>query len=223
MSAHHWIRRSSASQRLSIAIASGLIATSIAWSVVEGVESMLIGWCVLAGTNLALAWMSIARTSAEQTRISVQRQDQSNSAILAIVVCSAVASLFGIAFMMMTSHELASVARTSRITLGLVAVSLSWLLIHTRFAFHYAHRYYGNHPSNGALVLGFPGAHPPDYLDFMYFSFVVGMTSQVSDVTVNTRRMRRLTLLHGIIAFGFNLVILAMCINTLASGLAGGN
>jgi uncharacterized membrane protein len=219
MPAHHWIQQSSAAQRLSIAVAAGLIATSIAWSVVEGVESMLIGWCALAGTNLVLAWMSIARASAEQTRISVQRLDQSNVVVLAIVVCSAIASLFGIALMMMTSHALPFVPRTIRIALGLLAVSLSWILIHTRFAFHYAHRYYGDHRSNGAPVLGFPGAHPPDYLDFVYFSFVVGMTSQVSDVTVNTRSMRRLTLLHGIIAFGFNLVILAMCINTLAAGL----
>ena len=95
---------------------------------------------------------------------------------------------------------------------------LSWLLIHVRFAFHYAHRDLETRPaSKGRTALDFPSTPKPDYLDYLYFSFVVGMTSQVSDVTVHTRTMRRLVLWHSLLSFGFNLLILALAVNTLAA------
>lgn len=88
------------------------------------------------------------------------------------------------------------------------------------YSLHYAHVYYGDSDENKQTDEGleFPGNQKPDYLDFAYFSFVVGMTCQVSDVQVTSQRMRRLTLLHGIISFGFNTIILALLINTV-SGL----
>ena len=97
----------------------------------------------------------------------------------------------------------------------------AWLLIHTVFAFHYARRYHAArrpaHSQPAELV--FPGGHAPDYLDFCYFSFVVGMTSQVSDVAVSSRRMRRLTLTHSVLAFVFNIAILALSLNIIASAI----
>jgi uncharacterized membrane protein len=87
------------------------------------------------------------------------------------------------------------------------------------FAFHYARRYYDPARQEGTESAGlvFPGKREPDYLDFAYYSFVVGMTSQVSDVVVTSRRMRRLTLVHGFLAFVFNIAVLALSINILAS------
>ena len=95
----------------------------------------------------------------------------------------------------------------------------SWLLIQTVFAFHYAHRYYvGPHGESAAAApLVFPGGREPDYMDFAYYSFVVGRTSQVSDVAVASRPMRRLTLIHAILAFLFNIAVLALSINIIAS------
>jgi uncharacterized membrane protein len=105
----------------------------------------------------------------------------------------------------------------------LVALSLAgaWLLIQVVFALHYARCYYlpsrgGQEPARG---LAFPGDQAPDYLDFFYFSAVVGMTSQVSDVAVHSRAMRRITLVHGLLSFGFNLVVLALAVNVLSSAL----
>ena len=95
-------------------------------------------------------------------------------------------------------------------------------MIQTLFAFHYARHYYAKHRRAKGLELGglrFPGEQPPDYLDFAYYAFVVGMTSQVSDVTVTVRSMRRLTLIHGVLSFIFNIAILAMSINIIASGI----
>lgn len=94
-------------------------------------------------------------------------------------------------------------------------------MLQTVFALHYARVYYrrgDNGDQSGGLV--FPGGQAPDYLDFLYFSAVVGMTSQVSDVAMASRRMRRLTLVHGVLSFGFNLVVLAIAVNVVAGSLA---
>jgi uncharacterized membrane protein len=92
-------------------------------------------------------------------------------------------------------------------------------LIHTVFAFHYAHRYYAGRLGESSAVapLHFPGGREPDYADFAYYSFVVGMTSQVSDVSVTAHHMRRLTLIHGILSFIFNVAILALAVNIIVS------
>jgi uncharacterized membrane protein len=96
-------------------------------------------------------------------------------------------------------------------------VLLSWLLAHSVFAVHYAHGYYKDLLEKRQRGLDFPGENDdPDYWDFLYFSFVVGMTAQVSDVQVMTRGWRRLVLAHGILSFLFNTVILALSINLLA-------
>jgi uncharacterized membrane protein len=94
------------------------------------------------------------------------------------------------------------------------------MLVHTLFAVHYAHGYYGDAPRDGrggiAGGLAFPGGAEPDYWDFLYFSFVIGMTSQVSDVQTTSPWMRRLCLAHGIVSFFFNTVILALTVNSAA-------
>jgi uncharacterized membrane protein len=97
-------------------------------------------------------------------------------------------------------------------------ILLSWLLAHTVFALHYAHAYFNDVAANRPRGLDFPGEHDdPDYWDFLYFSFVVGMTAQVSDVQVLTRSWRRLVLAHGILAFLFNTIVLALSINLFAA------
>jgi len=100
-----------------------------------------------------------------------------------------------------------------------LSVVLSWLFMNTTFALHYAHGYYGDdgHLQGG---LDFPCTPKPDYWDFVYFSFVVGMCFQVSDVTVSGRHMRHVTLLHSVVAFFFNVFILAISVSVVG-GLGG--
>jgi len=107
--------------------------------------------------------------------------------------------------------------RAARLSLSICALLLSWLLIHTLFAFHYARCYYWREEPSKEHIRGlrFPGQSEPDYLDFVYYSFVVGMTCQVSDVAVVARHMRRITLIHGVLSFVFNIAILAMSINII--------
>jgi len=110
--------------------------------------------------------------------------------------------------------------------LGVVAVVLGWLCVHTMVGFHYAYEYYetdtaGEMLSDGRRAhfggLNFPGKEMPDGLSFLYFSFVIAMTAQVSDVTVTSNRMRRIVLLHGILSFLFNTVIVAMAVNIIVA------
>lgn len=105
------------------------------------------------------------------------------------------------------------------IALAACSLVLSWLFMNTMFALHYAHGFYtglGDHDKHDRKGLEFPGTDEPDYWDFMYFSIVLGMTFQVSDVQIRARHLRRLALLHGIIAFFFNVVILALSVNLIA-------
>ena len=140
--------------------------------------------------------------------------------MLVTVVISSSISVAAIGYLLATSKSLPLSERLANILLAVTTISLSWLTMHARFGFHYAHSYYRKYAKKGdEPVFNFPGTHPPDYLDFMYFSFVVGMTSQVSDVTINTRAMRRLVLLHGLISFTFNLMIVAFFINVLGAVL----
>ena len=98
-----------------------------------------------------------------------------------------------------------------------MTVVLSWAFIHTVFAFHYAHAYYGDDGSGACL--DFPGDDKPLYWDFLYFSFVIGMTAQVADVATTSTSMRKLVMAHGVVAFFFNTAILALGVN-LAAALA---
>jgi len=99
---------------------------------------------------------------------------------------------------------------------------LSWLVTHVTFAFRYAHEFYAKDLGGPDVDRGleFPGETAPDYLDFLYFSLVLGMTFQVSDVQITSRKFRRVAALHGLIGFLFNTVIVAFTVN-IAAGLMG--
>ena len=103
--------------------------------------------------------------------------------------------------------------------IAIAGMLFSWFLIHTTFALRYAHIYYGHHetkPNTHAGGLEFPEDEQPDYLDFAYFSFVLGMTFQVSDVQITSKRFRKMAMFHGLISFGFNTIMIALTINLMA-------
>ncbi len=108
--------------------------------------------------------------------------------------------------------------RHLHLALSVVTILCSWFIVHTAFALHYAHEFYEDAPGTKERSLTFPGDSEPDYLDFLYFAFVLGTTSQTSDVTICSGAMRRLALVHGVIAFFFNTTLLALVVN-IAAGL----
>ena len=138
--------------------------------------------------------------------------DQSDWVIITVVVASAAAS-FAAIFV-----ELAAIkSGHAPLALGLVitgvTVLLSWSFTHMMFTLHYANIYYRPHRHGPPGGLDFPGEHPPDYRDFLYYSFVIGCACQTADVNTTSREMRMVSLVHGIIAFAFNTAILALTIN----------
>jgi uncharacterized membrane protein len=150
-------------------------------------------------------------------------QDVSRTLIFIFVVVAACAGLFAVGFLFFANKGVTQRPHFFlHLLMSLVAVISSWMLVHTVFGLRYAHTYYGDPdgpagPQQHAGGLEFPGGREPDYMDFAYFSFVIGMTFQVSDVQITSREFRKLVLLHGMLSFGFNTVILALTINTVSS------
>jgi uncharacterized membrane protein len=204
-------------QLLGIAVVVGTAASLALESWLSARQLLLAGWDIGALCYLVLGWFVIAHTDEAQTRLRAQRYDPSRFVIFLLVVTAASASFVAIGFMVGDIKELPFWPRAERLILSVAALLLSWLLIHTLFAFHYARLYYWQPQGRGEHHRGlrFPDDDEPDYLDFAYYSFVVGMTSQVSDVAVLSRPMRRLTLVHGVLSFIYNIAILAMSINII--------
>ena len=216
-----WIDHLGAKRRLAVVIALGVLAyvaepLSVSWN-----TRLIVSWNVAALADLALAWTIVAISDARATRAHALAQDTSGFLIFLFVLAAACASIVAIASVVGTIKELEAWSKVWRLTLTVVALTSSWVLIQTVFAFHYARRYSHDEKHSPAQAggLAFPGRADPDYRDFAYYSFVVGMTSQVSDVQVLSPRMRRLTLVHGALAFFFNIAVLALSINIIASAI----
>ncbi len=213
-----WIIRLRASARLWLALGAGLFAYLLTPDAFAYQNRALISWNAGAMMYLALAWATIILADAGTTRMRARMQDSSRLIIFVLVVAAATASVVAIGFLLGNVKQLAFWPRTIRLTLFAFALMSSWLLIHTLFAFHYARRFYMSQTDQDFEPRGlrFPGGSNPDFLDFAYFAFVVGMTSQVSDVAITGQHMRRISLVHAVLSFVFNIAILAMSINIVA-------
>jgi len=185
------------------------------------VSTMIASWDTFAFFVLVLAWVVILKTPQTRLRAHAKAQDVSQLLISVFVVVAASVALFAVGFVLGTHKTGPQPHLTVYLILTLGTVIFSWMLVHTVFGLRYAHMYYGDSDDptldRHAGGLEFPGQHPPNYFDFAYYAFVVGMTCQVSDVQITLRKMRRLTLLHSVLSFGFNTVILALLINTVSS------
>ena len=205
--------------------AAGLTVGGVVFFVLNGHARFstvaIASWDAFAFVVLALLWLAILMTPHHNIRVRAKQQDLGRLLISIFVVTAACAALFAVGFLISTNKGQMGGHFTVHLVLTLLTVIVSWCLVHTVFSFRYAHAYYGDSSEPGvdrhAGGLVFPGDRPPDYFDFAYFSFVVGMTFQVSDVQITSRRLRRLTLLHSVLAFGFNTIILALLINTVSS------
>lgn len=178
----------------------------------------LLGWCVGIVVYLLLAWWLCVGFDAKRTRLRAQAQDERGVVLLLVLLLATGACVAAITVLMQQSSDLVGVEKALHVGLAVFALAVSWLFIQTIFTFHYAHLYYQEEKRNepDGAGLEFPGGQDPDYFDFLYYAFVVGMTSQVSDVQVTSREMRRLTMVHGVLSFGFNMLILALSINVVA-------
>jgi len=175
---------------------------------------LLIGWDAGIALYLMLVYTLMGRAQIEEIRAHASDQDEGRFAMLVLTVTAALASLGAILAELGVSP---GAGRTPvQLALATTTIVLSWAFTHTMFALHYAHDYYGEHGAKQS-GLNFPGDEEPDYWDFVYFSFVIGMTSQVSDVAITSKAIRQTATAHGIVSFIFNATLLALTVNIAAS------
>lgn len=205
--------------RLSTATMIGIALALFLPKTIGGPTRALLTWDLGAGLYLGLAWTMMFRASIEKMRWRARIQDDGAAVILTLTVVAAVASLAAILLELIGIKSLSPRDQTLHLGLAALTILLSWSFVHTAFALHYAHEFYDDDTGkDGRPCLDFPGNSEPDYVDFLYFAFVIGTTSQTADVTIGSSPMRRLALLHGVIAFFFNTTLLALMVN-IAAGL----
>ena len=197
---------------LFLGIAFYLVSLFIKMSVLKHI---MLGWDTFCLMLITLHWYMFFHTSAAETHLKAKMQDETRGEIFAIVLVSTFAGLLAVILLLINKD-----IEPLDLVVAITGMFLSWFLVHTTFSMRYAHLYYGDnktgHSNKKGAGLEFPGDDEPDFIDFAYFSFVLGMTFQVSDVEISSRKIRRLSLLHSLIAFIFNTVIVALTINALA-------
>lgn len=200
--------------RLLVATATTLLTSLLLPGSFTGPTRVIIGWTVFALTLLVLIWFSFFAVHPRQLPQLARLQDSSRTFLFVLVLGAAVGSLGTVVVLLTKVKGLPPGELSHHLSVSIVAVVCSWLLVHSLFALRYAHLYYAHADEKR---LDFPNTPEPDYLDFAYFSFIIGMTSQVSDVQITSGVMRRLALLHGVLSFAFNTIIIALTINIMAS------
>ena len=187
---------------------------------------LLLCWIVFAISDLVLSWFSIILLNPKETGIIATKDNDGPRTVFTFIVLAAFVSLFAILYLVTGLDEIKDTHSLSAILLPILSVGCSWLLIHTVFTLWYAHLFYSyqslQHKKDREHLGGleFPGEEHPAFMDFAYFSFVLGMTFQVSDVQITSGKIRRLALLHGLLSFVYNTVIVALSINIIY-GLIG--
>jgi uncharacterized membrane protein len=203
--------------RLFIAVLVGVILAITLRGMPSLAERLLVSWDVTVLLYLIAAVQLIVTGTDTSLRHRAEIEDEGRIGVLVLSVAAALASLGAIVILLVSSH--AGLGGLWRLGLATVTNLLSWAFINIIFAFHYAHEYYSVRAGK-TTPLKFPNDGAPDYWDFVYFSFVVGMTSQVSDVAISSKAIRRTVTGHGIVAFLFNAALLALMVNIAASAIS---
>ncbi len=200
---------------LSVALGLAVLAASFAadWRLPT---RLLAGWDVGVICYLALSGWLMAFSTVDEIRRRAAIQDEGAFVMLLLTSVAAIASLMAVV------AELAIADANNsygwyQFALGMGTIVLSWLFMTVMFALHYAHEFYGSRRDAHVGGLNFPGPQEPDYWDFFYFSMVLAMTSQVSDVTITSRAIRHVATVQGVMAFFFNLTILALTVGMITN------
>jgi uncharacterized membrane protein len=209
--------------RLLLALGLGVLVTLGALLVPSGrlVTKLLVGWDAFAACYLVLTGVMMARSRPGDVRRRASANDNKTAAILIVLSAAVVASLVAIVVELATAPAPAGSPAWPSYTLAATTVLLSWFFTHVMYAVHYAHRFYAPDGDGEHGGLRVPGNTEPDYGDFLYFSLVIGCATATADITITSRAMRRLAMLHGVLAFFYNTAIVALTIN-IAAGRVGG-
>ena len=207
--------------RLLVAVVCGIAVALLCPVPARPMLRAAIGWDSGIVIYLGLILQQAARATPQSMHRRAALEDPARWAFLAMMAGAAWFSMFAVLGVLQEAKGTAGHLTVELTVLAGLTILLSWLFAHTAFAVHYAHDFYADAAAGRPTGLQFPGEEKdPDYWDFLYFSFVVGMTCQVSDVQIATRFWRRLVLAHGFVSFLFNTIVLALCINLLAGQLS---
>lgn len=215
--------------RLSVSLAIGAVVWAacvwggwgLSWS-----SCAILGWDAVCAAFLLLAGPMLVGKDAAGISAQAATQDEGQGVILGLVIIATAASLAAVGAELSLARSADGVERAVRITLAATTVAASWAMMQLIFALHYAHEFYAPRPSSEtpnavAGGLDFPGEEDPDYWDFVHFSVVIGVACQTADVAFTSKALRRTGTLHGVAAFVFNTIVVALTINLIASLFGG--
>ncbi len=194
----------------------GLVAGGGTALVAGWQASLLVGFDVAALCFVLLLWIDIRGLDHGGTQAMIRADDASAGLIGSVVVVACVAGLAAEILGLVHAEQLHGTARAGLIVLALLAVVSGLVTVHSVYTLHYARLYFDDDRHG----IDFNGDEPPDFSDFAYFAFTVGMTYQVSDTSLSDRRIRRAVTRHALVSFLFGTVIIGTTINVMA-GLVG--
>ncbi len=203
-------------------LAGAVVVACAGWlTPLKPLPALLSGWDAFTLIYLVSGWWMMSRADHKAIQDHAHLYDDGEFAVLLLSILAAILSMAAIVFILAPSPDVTPVIRTFHVILSVVTLASSWCFIHTSFAFHYAHGYYfpPDHCEHPPLI--FPEQLKPNYMDFMYFSFVIGTSGQTADVGFASTEMRRIGLVHCIAAYLFNAAVLGLTINIAAGIIAG--
>ena len=202
--------------RTFVAMAIGVVAFLLLPGHFRLVTRLLIGWDIFIAAYLILVVTMMVRCDRSNIRRNAILQDDGSIIILLVAALGAFASIAAIVFELGAGKH-----APPALALAVATITLSWAAVHTTFALHYAHEFYRDDRPGGLAFPNADDAKPdhPDYWDFVYFAFVIGMTAQTSDVGITGKGIRRIATAHGIVSFIFNTALVALMVNIAASAI----
>jgi len=199
---------------LAFGAAVALLAPGLALATV-----LILGWDAMSLVFVVSMLASMIEHSPADIRARAARDDEGRGVILGLIIVAVAVSLAATALELHLAKQAHGIWQIARVSLAGVTVAASWMMMQLIFGVHYAHEYYAANEQAGGLDsegLAFPGGEPPDYWDFLHFSIVIGVACQTADIAFTSKPMRRLGTVHGLAAFAFNTVIVALTINLVA-------
>ena len=225
-----WLRLAHLEWRFALGAAVGALAAWLAPATMGTLARAVAGWDGFAAVNLFLILAAMRTADTDDIRRVAASDDLPRTVAFLVVIGAALASLAAVVGLLGTIKDVPKEAKALHLALGLGAVALAWTLVHCVFTLRYAHSYYDadaqGHDQGGLTFPDDTGKEKdepklqPNYLDFAYFSFVVGMTAQTADIGISSREIRAIALLHGLISFLFNTAIVALTIGTIGGVLS---
>jgi len=204
-----------AARRVAVCGAAGLVTFGAAVAFLPWQVSSLLGWNVAALSWMGWVWRALIGKDSAATGHLARSEDSSRTAADAILVCASVASLLGVAFALLKAAGESGTAHALETAVAALTVVCSWAAVHTLFTLRYARLYYAE---DGGI--DFHDGRTPDFTDFAYVAFTLGMTYQVSDTELTSKPIRMTALRHALLSYLFGTVVVAMTINVVAGLLS---